>query len=41
MWEIKPDLVIETGIARGGSLILFKHVKLLQFVGEKKAGCWN
>ena len=23
MWEVKPDLIIETGIARGGSLIMY------------------
>ena len=39
MWEIKPDLVIETGIARGGSLIFISSMlELLSICGsEKKA----
>ena len=31
IWEIKPDLIIETGIARGGSLIL--SASMLQLIG--------
>ena len=32
VWEVKPDLIIETGIARGGSLILY--ASLLQLLGK-------
>ncbi len=32
IWEIKPDLIIETGIAHGGSLIL--SASILQLIGE-------
>jgi len=32
IWSCKPDLIIETGIARGGSLIYY--ASLLQLVGE-------
>lgn len=32
IWEIKPDLVIETGIAHGGSLIYY--ASLLELIGE-------
>ncbi len=31
IWQVKPDLIIETGIAHGGSLILY--ASLLQLVG--------
>jgi cephalosporin hydroxylase len=31
MWEAKPDVVVETGIARGGSLIL--SASMLQLIG--------
>jgi cephalosporin hydroxylase len=31
IWEVKPDLVIETGIAHGGSLIL--SASMLQLIG--------
>ncbi|HEV7282037.1 MAG TPA: cephalosporin hydroxylase family protein [Pirellulaceae bacterium] len=31
IWDVKPDLIIETGIARGGSLILY--ASLLQLIG--------
>jgi cephalosporin hydroxylase len=31
IWEIKPDLIIETGIAHGGSLIL--SASILQLIG--------
>src|ERR1700744_2920106 len=34
IWEIKPDLVIETGIAHGGSLIYY--ASLLELVGKGK-----
>ncbi len=32
IWEIKPDLIIETGIARGGSLIF--SASMLQLIGK-------
>ena len=32
IWEIKPDLIIETGIARGGSLIF--SASMLQLMGK-------
>ena len=32
MWKIKPDLIIETGIARGGSLIL--SASILELIGK-------
>ncbi|MCG2615398.1 cephalosporin hydroxylase family protein [Terrimonas sp. NA20] len=32
IWEIKPDLIIETGIAHGGSLIFYASV--LELVGK-------
>jgi len=32
IWEVKPDLIIETGVARGGSLILY--ASLLKMIGE-------
>lgn len=31
IWSVRPDLIIETGIARGGSLIL--HASILQLLG--------
>lgn len=31
IWRVKPDLIIETGIARGGSLIFY--ASLLQLIG--------
>ncbi len=33
IWNVKPDLVIETGIARGGSLIL--SASILELIGGK------
>jgi cephalosporin hydroxylase len=33
IWKVKPDLVIETGIARGGSLIL--SASILELIGGK------
>lgn len=40
IWEVKPDLVIETGVARGGSLVLSASLLALidycQAVGEGK-----
>ncbi len=32
VWKIKPDLIIETGIARGGSLIFY--ASLLELIGK-------
>jgi len=32
IWEVKPDLIIETGIARGGSLIF--SASMLQLIGK-------
>lgn len=32
VWEHRPDLIVETGIARGGSVILF--ASLLELIGE-------
>ena len=32
IWEIKPDLIIETGIAHGGSIIYY--ASLLELIGE-------
>jgi len=31
VWEVKPDLIVETGIARGGSLIFY--ASLLELIG--------
>ena len=31
LWEVKPDLVIETGVARGGSLVFY--ASLLELMG--------
>ena len=37
LWKIKPDLVIETGIARGGSLIFISSIlELIAQCGESK-----
>jgi cephalosporin hydroxylase len=33
IWTLKPDLIIETGIAHGGSLIF--HASMLELVGEE------
>ena len=33
IWDIKPDLIIETGIARGGSLIFY--ASLLELISQK------
>ncbi|MFH1657166.1 MAG: cephalosporin hydroxylase family protein [bacterium] len=32
IWEVKPDLIIETGIAHGGSLIFY--ASMLELIGE-------
>jgi cephalosporin hydroxylase len=32
VWDIKPDLIVETGVARGGSLILY--ASLLELLGN-------
>lgn len=34
IWEIKPDLIIETGIAHGGGLIFY--ASMLELIGEGK-----
>lgn len=34
IWETKPQIIIETGVARGGSLILYASI--LQLIGEGK-----
>jgi len=34
IWRVKPDLIIETGIARGGSLIFY--ASLLELVGDER-----
>ena len=34
IWELKPDLIIETGIAHGGSLIYY--ASLLELIGKGK-----
>ena len=31
VWQVKPDLIIETGIARGGSLIFY--ASMLELLG--------
>lgn len=31
IWEVKPDLIIETGVARGGSLVFY--ASLLELIG--------
>ena len=36
IWEVKPDLIIETGIARGGSLILSASMLYLLEMFDKK-----
>jgi cephalosporin hydroxylase len=33
IWKIKPDLIIETGVARGGSLIFYSSI--LELIGKK------
>tara|TARA_B100001175_G_scaffold78875_1_gene65920 strand:- start:22 stop:504 length:483 start_codon:yes stop_codon:yes gene_type:complete len=39
IWEVKPDMIIETGIAHGGSLILSASIlTLLEACGEIKDG---
>lgn len=39
IWEVKPDLIIETGIAHGGSLILSASLlSLLEIFGEIEQG---
>ena len=39
IWEVKPDLIIETGIAHGGSLIFnASMLALLEISGEIEAG---
>ena len=39
IWKVKPDLIIETGIAHGGSLIMnASYLALLEYCDAKKAG---
>ena len=39
IWDVKPDLIIETGIAHGGSLIFFASMlTLLEACGEIEKG---
>ena len=39
IWEVKPDLIIETGIARGGSLLLSASIlALLELAEAREAG---
>ncbi len=39
VWEVKPDMIIETGIAHGGSLIFFASMlALLEVCGEIEEG---
>jgi cephalosporin hydroxylase len=39
IWNVKPDLIIETGIAHGGSLIFYASMlKLLEVMGYIKEG---
>lgn len=33
IWRVRPDLIIETGVARGGSLIFY--ASLLELIGER------
>lgn len=39
MWEVKPDLVIETGVARGGSLVFY--ASMLELLGGNGNGGGN
>src|ERR1700730_10790704 len=32
IWQVKPDLIVETGIAHGGSLVL--SASLLELIGQ-------
>ena len=34
IWSIKPDLIIETGVAHGGSLVL--SASILELIGKGK-----
>ena len=35
IWNVKPDLIIETGVARGGSLIFYASLQELIFKKSK------
>ena len=35
IYAIQPDLIIETGIAHGGSLIFYAHLLLAQYLKEQ------
>ena len=39
IWEVKPDLIIETGIAHGGSLVFFAAMLELVAVCTGSEGC--
>ena len=38
LWKVKPDLIIETGVARGGSLIFYSSILSLIDLAESKMG---
>ena len=38
VWRVKPDLIIETGIAHGGSLIFY--ASMLELIAEM-GKCWE
>jgi cephalosporin hydroxylase len=38
LWKVKPDLIIETGVARGGSLIFYSSILHLIDIAEQKMG---
>jgi len=41
VWEVKPDLIIETGIAHGGSLILSASLLTMLDICENGEGSWE
>ena len=42
IWDVKPDLIIETGVAHGGSAVLFASLLELNALsgGQKDAEVW-